>query len=99
MADPGHIGIGIGWKRLNFGSVDIVVDGDVSDDDPLHRLPRNLIMVAMADSLDSANIEIIGGHRAVTKIPHNPSSRLRVVRINQWKRQPGHDGRTERRLG
>ncbi len=89
VTDAAGLRIGIGRDWLHFRAPDIGVSGDVRGCDVDYRLTGNHVFFAMTYGFDVADFRIIGGDRPVTEIPHYFRSDLRVVRVQQRKRQSG----------
>ena len=88
--------VGIGRNRRHFDPADVVVEREVPDRVEAQRRAGGVLVEA--GNLGKAHIDIVAVERPKAEIPHHLGRHLRIVRVEQRKRQPG-DVALERAVG
>ena len=73
-------------RGLHLGAADALVEAEVTE---AHHFDRFRLAWPMAYGLDAGRVEIIRVKRAKDIVPDDLVRRLRIVHVNQRKRQPG----------
>ena len=88
IADSSPRGFRVGRDRIDLGAADVVVKSHVTNRQMLDWIGGRRAW-PIAGDLDILRYRVIGIERPVAEIPHHLQRRIRIVRIDQRKRQTG----------